>query len=95
MKLKLVSGLRDHEAKPRPVVGIKIKPAMTLSEMTERLLFRSEAMAFASFSPGNIPVTAKEEVGYNFKKTFRKPSENFTGSKGNGHICNRCGGEPQ
>ena len=30
----------------------------------------------------------KEEVGYNNKKTFRRPSEKFTRSKGNGHLCN-------
>ena len=51
-------------------------------------------MAFASSSTGNRPFVIKEEVGYNFKKTFRKPSENFTGNKGNGNLCNRCGGKP-
>ena len=33
-------------------------------------------------------------MGYNFKKTFRKPSEKFTGIKGNGNLCNRYGGKP-
>ena len=33
-------------------------------------------------------------MGCNFKKTFRKPSEKFTGNKGNGNLCNRCGGKP-
>ena len=50
-------------------------------------------MAFASSSTGNRPFVIKE-VGYNFKKTFRKPSEKFTGNKGNGNLCNRCGGKP-
>ena len=52
-------------------------------------------MVFASSSTGNRPCVIKEEVGYNFKKTFRKPSEKFTGNKGNGNLCNRCGGKPQ
>ena len=67
---------------------------MSLSEMTESLQFRSQAMAFASSSTGNRPFVIKEEVGYNFKNTFRKPSEKFTGNKGNGNLCNRCGGKP-
>ena len=67
---------------------------MCLSEMTESLQFRIQAIAFASSSTGNRPSVIKEEVGYNFKKTFRKPSEKFIGNKGNGNLCNRCGGEP-
>ena len=51
-------------------------------------------MVFSSSSTGNRPFEIKEEVGYNFKKTFRKPSENFTGNKGNGNLCNRCRGKP-
>ena len=51
-------------------------------------------MAFASSSTGNRPFVIKEEVGYNFKKTFRKPFEKFTGNKGNGSLFNRCGGKP-
>ena len=51
-------------------------------------------MAFASSSTGSKPVIKKERVGYNFKKTFRKPCENFTGSKGNGNLGNRFGGKP-
>ena len=66
---------------------------MSLSKMTDNLQFRSQAMAFASSSTGNRPFVKKEEVGYNFKKTFRKPSEKFTGNKGNGNLCNRCGGK--
>ena len=54
---------------------------MSLSEMTESLKIRSQAMAFASSSTGNKPFVIKEEVGYNFKKTFKKPSEKFTGNK--------------
>ena len=94
MKIKFISGLRDPEAKLRLLDGIKNKPTMSLSEMTENLQFRSQAMAFASSSTGNRPFVIKEEVGYNFKKTFRKPSEKFTGNKGNGDLCNRCGGKP-
>ena len=30
-------------------------------------------------------------MGYNSKKTFRKPSEKFTGNEGNGNLCNRRG----
>ena len=62
---------------------------MSVTEVTESLQFRSHAMAFAS-SSGNKPFTVKEEVGFNFKKTFRKPSERFTANKSN--ICSRCGG---
>ena len=63
---------------------------MSLSEMTESLQFRSQAMAFASSSTGNRPFVDKEEVGYN----FRKPNEKFTGNKGNANLCNRFGGKP-
>ena len=74
--------------------GIKTKPTMSLSEMTESLQFRSQAMAFASSSTGNRPFVINEEVGYNFKKTSRKPNEKFLGNKGNSYLCNRCGGKP-
>ena len=67
---------------------------MSLSETAESLQFRSHAMAFASSSTGNKPFVLKEEVGYNFKKTFRKPTEKFIGNKGNGNLCNRFGGKP-
>ena len=95
VKIKFISDLRDPETKLRLLDGIKNKPTMSLSDMTENLQFRSQAMAFASSSTGNRPFVIKEEVGYNFKKTFRKPSENFTGNKGNGNLCNRCGGKPR
>ena len=94
VKKKFISGLRDPEAKLGLLDGIKTKPTMSLSEMTESFQFRSQAMAFASSSTGNRPFVKKEEVGYNFKKTFRKPSEKFTGIKGNGNMRNRCGGKP-
>ena len=94
VKIKFISGLRDPEAQLRLLDGIKIKPTMSLSEMTESLQFRNQAMAFASSSTGNRPFVIKEKVGYNFKKTFRKPSEKFTGNKSNGSLCNRCGGKP-
>ena len=94
VKIKFISGLRDPEAKLRLLDGIKTKPTMSLSRMTESLQFRSQAMGFASSSTGNRPFVIKEEVVYNFKKNFRKPSEKFTGNKGNGNLCNRCGGKP-
>ena len=92
VKIKFISGLRDPEAKLRLPNGIKAKPAMSVTEVTESLQFRSHAMAFASSSSGNKPFTVKEEVGFNFKKTFRKPSEKFTANKSN--MCSRCGGKP-
>ena len=48
MKIRLISGLRDPEAKLKPVDSIKFKPTMTFSKMTESLQFRSRAMAIAS-----------------------------------------------
>ena len=33
-------------------------------------------------------------MGYNFKKTFRKPKEKFTGRKSSGHLCKRSWGNP-
>ena len=93
VKIKFISGLRDSEAKLRLLDGIKAKPAMSVTEMTESLQFRSQAMAFASSSSGNKPFNVKEEVGFNFKKTFRKPNEKITANKNN-NMCTRCGGKP-
>ena len=67
---------------------------MFVSKVEGSLQFRSQAMAFASSSTGNRPLVIKEEVVHNFKETFRKPSEKFTGNKGNGYLCNRCRGQP-
>ena len=75
LKTKFISGLRDPEAKLRLLDGAKAKPAMSVTEMTESVQFRGQAKAFASSSSGNKPFTVKEEVGFNFKKTFRKPNE--------------------
>ena len=86
--------MREPEAKLRLLDSIKTKPTMSLSELTESLQFRSQAMAFASSSTGNRQFVIKEEVGYSFQKTFRKPSEKFTGNNGNCNFCNRCGGKP-
>ena len=94
VKIKFISGLRDADAKLRLIDGIKTKPTMSLSKMTENLRLRSQAMAFGSSSSGNRPFVLKGEVGYNFKKTFRKLSEKFTGKKSNGNLCNRCRGKP-
>ena len=94
VKIKFISGFRDPEAKLRLLDGIKTKPTTSLSEMTESLQCRSQSMAFPSSSTGNRPFVKKEEVGYNFKKTFRKPSEKFNGNKSNGNLCNGCGDKP-
>ena len=93
VKIKFISGLRNLKANLGLLDGIKAKPTLNLFEMTESLLFRSQAMAFASSSTADKQVMVKEELGYNFKKTYKKTSENFTGSKGKGHLCDRCGGE--
>ena len=93
MKIMFISGLGDPEAKISLLEGIKAKPAMSVTEMTESLQFRSQAMAFASSSSGNKPFNVKEEVGFNFKKTFRKPNEKITANKSN-NMCNRCGSKP-
>ena len=92
VKIKFISGLRDPEAKFRLLDGIKAKPAMSVTEMTESLQLRSQAMAFASSSSGNKPFNVKEEVVFNFKKTFRKPNTKITANKNN--MCTRCGGKP-
>ena len=72
VKIKFISGLRDLEAEIGLIDGIKAKPAMSVTEMTESLQFRSPAMAFASSSSANKRFIVKKEVGFNFKKTFRK-----------------------
>ena len=51
---------------------------MSITKKTESLQLRSQAMAFARSSSGNKPLTVKEEVGFNFQKTFRKPNEKLT-----------------
>ena len=66
---------------------------MSVTEMTQSLQFRSQAMAFAGSSSGNKPFNVKKEVGFNFKKTFRKPIEKTTANKIN-NMCTRCGGKP-
>ena len=66
---------------------------MSVTEMTESFQFRIPATAFASSSSGNKPFTVKKEVGYNFKKTFRKPNEKITANKSN-NMCTRCAGKP-
>ena len=93
VKIKFISGLRDPEAKLRVLDGIKAKPARSVTEMTESLQFKSKAMAFTSSSSGKKPFTVKEEVGFNFIKTFPKPNEKITANKSN-NMCTRCGGKP-
>ena len=60
IKIKFTSGLRDPEAKLRLLNNIKAKPAISVTEMTENLQFRSQAMVFASSSSGNKPFTMRE-----------------------------------
>ena len=90
---EFISDLRDSEAKLRLLDGIKAKPGMSVTEMTESLQFRSQAMAFASSSLGNKPSTVREEFGFNFTKTFRKPNEKITANESN-NMCTRRGGKP-
>ena len=93
VKIKFISGLSDPEAKLRLLDGVKAKPAMSVKEMTKNLRFSSQVKAFASSSSSNKPFTVKEEVGFNFKKTFRKPNEKITANKSN-NICTKCGVKP-
>ena len=85
--------MRDPEAKLRLLDGIKEKPTMSITEMTMSLQFRSQATAFASSLSGNKPSTVKEEVVFNFKKTFRKPNEKLTADNSN-NMSTRCRGKP-
>ena len=92
MKIYLTSRLRDPEAKLRLLDGIKeAKPEMWLTEMTENLQFRCQAMAFASYSSGNQPFNVKQELGYNIQKTFPKPNKKFTANESN-DMSTRVGG---
>ena len=93
VKTKFISDLRDAEAKTRLLDRIKAKPTKSITEMTETLQFRSQAMAFESSSSGNKTFTVKEKVGFNFEKTFRKPNGKFTAKKSN-NLCTRCVGKP-
>ena len=85
--------MRDLEAKLRLLDGIKAKQAMSVTEMTKSLQFRSQAMAFTSSSSVNKSFNVKEEVGFNFKKTFRKPNKKIAADKNN-NMCTRCGVKP-
>ena len=93
VKIKFISVLRDAGSQLRLLDGIKIKPTMTLREITDSLQLRGKKMAFASSSTDNKPVIEKKKSGYN-KNAFKKLSEKFTGNKGNGHLGKRCGGKP-
>ena len=66
---------------------------MSVAEMTQSLLFRSQAMALARSSSGKKPFTVREEVRFNFKKTFRKRNENITANK-NSNLFTRYGDKP-
>ena len=83
LKMKFISGLRDLESKFRLLDGVKANPACSVTEKTDNLQFRSQTMAFAVSSTGNKPFTVKGEVGFNFKKTIRRPNEKFTPNKSN------------
>ena len=93
VKLKFISSLRVLEINLRLLDGIKAKPTLTRSKRTESKVQQS-SNGFSGSSTGNKPVIVKEEMRYHFKKTFKKLTEKFTGEKGNGHLCNRCGGKP-
>ena len=93
VKIKFISDLRDPEAKLRLLDDIKAKSTMSITEMTESVQFRNMPMVFASSSSGNKPFTVKEEVGFNFKRTFRKPNGKLTAKKSN-NMCTSCGGKP-
>ena len=93
VKIKFISILRDLEEKLRLLDGIKTKPVMSVTEMTESLQFKSQAIGFERLSSGNLPFTVKEEVEFNFKKIFQKPNEKITANKNN-NTCTRCGGKP-
>ena len=80
--------MRDPEAKLRLLDRIEVIDTMSITELTESLQFRSQAMAFASSSSGNKPFIVKEEVGFNFKKTFPKPKEKVPAIKSN-NMCTR------
>ena len=62
----------DPETKLRLLVGIKAKPAMSVTEMTKSLPFRSQAMAFASSSSGNKPFTVKKKSWVQLQKELSK-----------------------
>ena len=93
VKIRFISDFRESESKFRLLRGFKAKPAMSVTEMTKSLQFRSEAMFFASSSSHNKPFTVKEEVGFNFKKTFQKPNEKFRAHQSK-NMCTRYGGMP-
>ena len=71
VKIKFFSGLRDPEAKFSLLDGIKAKPAMSVTEMTESLQFRSQAMDSASASSGNkFFLPWKKKLGSTSKRPF-------------------------
>ena len=73
VKIKFISGLREAEAKIRLLEGIKTNSTNSLSEMTKKLHFRSQAMAFARSSKGNGPFVIKNK----WDTTSKRPSENL------------------
>ena len=50
---------------------------MSGTEIAESLQFKSQEMAFASSSSGNKPFSVKEEVGFNFKRSFENQMKNL------------------
>ena len=59
LKMKCVLGLRDPEAKFKLLDGVKAKPTMSITEMSQSLQLRCQAMAFASSSSVNKFFTVK------------------------------------
>ena len=69
-KIKLISGLRDPEAKLSLLDGIKTKSSLSNSGMTKSFKLGSQTMNSASSSSSNKPYIVKEAVRYNFTKIF-------------------------
>ena len=67
---------------------------MSLSEISESLQFRSQAMVFANSSTGKGPFVMKEEVGYNFKKCPALKKKCNTCEK-MGHFSKMCRSKTQ
>ena len=81
VKIMFISGLRDPEAELRLLDGIKSKPTMSITELTESLQFRGQAMVFASSSSGNKPFTGKKKLGSISKRPFKSQMKKLTAKK--------------
>ena len=97
VKLKFISGLRELEAERRLLDCIKAKAKVWDTEMTESLPFRGQTMALTMALTIKLTMAFtmafEKENGFNFKKIFRKPNQEFTTNKSN-NMCTRCGAKP-